>query len=252
MNKHIYAVAAAVLVLSSSDAAEEQSGSLTMMNHETLELFDSARNRAVPVVIYSDLAAQGAKLKPAIISHGYGGKNTDYRFLAEHLAKRGYYVASIQHDVPGDEPLPKTGKPYEVRMPSWKRGVENILFVLAEVRKSQPELRFDQLLVVGHSQGGDMSMLLTRDHPELVHAVISLDNRRMPFPRTKQPRILSIRSSDQPADEGVIPSPEEQAQLGITIVKLPATKHDDMWDRATDAQKGEILRHIDAFLGLGD
>ncbi|MBB5621242.1 hypothetical protein HDE69_002295 [Pedobacter cryoconitis] len=47
-----------------------------------------------------------------------------------------------------------------------------------------------------------MSMLFATQHPELVDKVISLDNRRMPFPRVSKPRIYSLRSSDQPADEG--------------------------------------------------
>lgn len=58
--------------------------------------------------------------------------------------------------------------------------------------------------------------------------IISLDNRRMELPRTKQPRIYSLRSSDQPADEGVLPTIEEQEKFGIKIIKLPNTIHNDM------------------------
>ena len=215
---------------------------------ETLALVDPARGRQIPVAIYAAVPPSEQKLKPAILSHGYGGKNTDYSFIANHLAAHGYYVASIQQEIPGDEPLPKTGKPYETRMPSWERGAQNILFVLGELRKTRPDLDYGQLLLIGHSHGGDTSMLFAREHPDLVHTVVSLDNRRMPFPRTKSPRLFSIRSSDQPADEGVIPSLEEQFRFGMRTVKLSATIHDDMWDGATKKQKAEILRHIDEFL----
>lgn len=34
----------------------------------------------------------------------------------------------------------------------------------------------------------------------------------------------------------------------MRIVALPATKHDDMWDGATDTQRAEILGHIGRFL----
>jgi pimeloyl-ACP methyl ester carboxylesterase len=126
--------------------------------------------------------------------------------------------------------------------------VQNILFVIAELKKRRPDLDVGNLLLVGHSHGGDTSMLFAQEHPDLVHTVISLDNRRMPFPRTSKPHLYSLRSSDQLADDGVLPSPEEQAKFGIVLVKLPATIHNDMSDAATAAQKAEMLRHIDEFL----
>jgi predicted dienelactone hydrolase len=219
---------------------------------ETLPLLDDARKRSVPVTIYTDKASQTRGPRLAIISHGYGGKNTDYGFIATYLATHGYYVASIQHEIPGDEPLPKTGNPYETRKPSWERGVQNILFVRAELKKRRPDLDVGNLLLVGHSHGGNTSMLFAKEHPDLVHTVISLDNRRMPFPRTSKPQLFSLRSSDQPADDGVLPSPEEQTKFGIKVIKLPATNHDDMWDGATAAQKAEMIRCIDEFLGEQD
>jgi predicted dienelactone hydrolase len=218
------------------------------VKRESFSLIDPARDRPIPVVIYTSATPEGGQLKPAIISHGYGGKNTAYGFIATYLATHGYYVASIQHEIPSDEPLPTTGKPYETRMPSWQRGVQNILFVLGELKKTQPDLDYSRLLLVGHSHGGDTSMLFAQEHPALVQIVISLDNRRMPFPRTKRPRIFSIRSSDQAADEGVIPTPDEQAKLGMKVVQLPATIHNDMWDGATDEQKADMIRHIASFL----
>jgi len=217
---------------------------------ETLSLVDRIRNRQIPVAIYADASHRERHRALAIISHGYGGKNSDYSFIANFLATHGYYVASIQHEIPGDEPLPTTGNPYEMRKPSWERGVQNILFVIGELKQRRPDLDYDHVLLVGHSHGGDTTMLFAQEHPALVRTVISLDNRRMPFPRTKQPQLFSIRSSDQPADEGVIPSPEEQSRLGIQVVKLSATRHDDMWDGGTDDQKAEIVRHIARFLRL--
>lgn len=209
---------------------------------------DQARQRQVPVAIYTPVDRPRDRLKLAIISHGYGSRNTDYGFIARHLAAHGFYVASVQHEVEGDAPLPTTGRPYDVRMPSWQQGVDNVLFVIGQLRKVEPALDFDRLLLVGHSHGGDISMLFAREHPSLVSHVISLDNRRMPLPRADRPRVLTLRSSDQPADDGVLPTSAEQARFGTTIVTLPATIHNDMWDGATGAQKAEMLGHIDRFL----
>ena len=121
-------------------------------------------------------------------------------------------------------------------------------YVLQELRCTQPSLDYRHLLLMGHSNGGDMVMLFAQQHPRLVERVITLDNRRMPLPRARRPRVLSLRSSDQPADAGVLPTPAEQAQFGMTIVPLPATLHNDMWDGATAAQQQEMNTLISRFL----
>ncbi|MEZ0609661.1 serine aminopeptidase domain-containing protein [Fibrella sp. WM1] len=213
---------------------------------DTLALFDTTRHRAVPVVLY-----QPAKLpkrpKIAVISHGYGGHSTDYSFIAHDLVAQGYVVAGVQHELPGDDPIPTTGNPRVVRRPNWERGVQNIRFVLASLNRRLPLLDRSRLLLVGHSNGGDQSMLYAHTYPAEVAAVITFDNRRMPLLRARQPRILSIRSSDQPADEGVLPTTDEQRTYGI-MIEPQAILHNDMWDGATEAQKARILAAIRRFL----
>lgn len=237
-------------------AAAQQTGRVISNPPEiktgSLELFDQKRNRRVPVAIYFPArqknSAQKKRLKLAILNHGYGMKNTDYSFIAETLAARGYFVAGIQHELSTDEPMPTVGKPSEVRRPFWERGVQNILFVIEELKRTKPELDFKNLLLAGHSNGGDTVMLFAQKYPKLARKIITLDNRRMALPRAKRPQILSIRSSDQPADKGVLPDEKEQKTFGIKIVKLPNTIHNDMWDGATDAQKREINDIISEFL----
>ena len=216
---------------------------------EPLALFDSARQRAVPVVVYRAAAgAPGARPKAALLSHGYGGHNTDYSFIARNLVAHGYLVASVQHELPTDAPLPTAGPPQVVRRPNWERGVQNLLFVRQQLQKHYPGIDLGQLLLVGHSNGGDVAMLFAREHPALVQRVVSLDNRRMPFPRARRPRVLSLRSSDQVADPGVLPTPAEQRRYRCAVVRLPATRHDDLWDGATPAQQQEINGWIARFL----
>jgi len=221
----------------------------TAVVQEQVEWYDSARQRRIPVVLYRPAAQLRRKpLKPAIINHGYGGHHTDYSFIARFLVARGYLVASIQHELPTDEPLPTTGNPREERRPNWERGVQNIAYVRRELQRRYPGLQLSQLLLVGHSNGGDMAMLFAEQHPRLVRRVVSLDNRRMPLPRSRRPQVLTIRSSDQPADPGVLPSPAEQARYGTRIAKLPHTLHNDMWDGATPAQQQEITELLARFL----
>lgn len=216
---------------------------------DSISLFDAARQRQIPIVLYQAamLSRQTNKPKLAILSHGYGGHNTDYSFIAGALVKLGYLVASVQHDLPGDEPIPTTGNLRETRRPNWERGVQTILFVSQALQRKQPTLDVDNLLLVGHSNGGDIAMLFADKYPAQVANVVSLDNRRMPLPRRKRPRLLSIRSSDQVADPGVLPTLGEQQQFGITIVQLPV-RHNDMWDGASDEQKRAMTEVITHFL----
>ncbi|MCB2407913.1 serine aminopeptidase domain-containing protein [Hymenobacter lucidus] len=212
---------------------------------EALSLFDTTRRRPVPVLLYGPVTG---RRRLALLSHGYGGHNSDYSFLARQLGAHGYLVASIQHELPTDEPIATAGNLRETRRPNWARGVQNMLFVRQQLQQLYPRLDTGHLLLLGHSNGGDMAVLFAHEHPALVDKLISLDHRRMPLPRVRQPRILTIRSSDQLADPGVLPGPEEQKGLGISIVQLPATLHNDMWDGATKAQQQEITAAIAAFL----
>jgi pimeloyl-ACP methyl ester carboxylesterase len=190
--------------------------------------------------------------KVVLVSHGYAenapGANKGYSYLTKNLASKGYFVVSIQHELSTDDLIPKIGIPQVVRRPNWERGAENILFVLNELKKTNPDLDYKHLILIGHSNGGDMSVLFAHKYPDLVDKIISLDNRRMELPRTSKPKIYSLRSSDQPADEGVLPTVAEQGKFGITIIKLPNTIHNVMSDRGNKRQKREINRYVMRFL----
>lgn len=202
------------------------------------DLHDSARQRAIPVKLYG--ASWGQPRPLALISHGYGGRNTDYSFIAEALAARGYVVASVQHEMMGDPPLPAQGDPAVVRRPSWERGAANLHFAIGEMRRMGLADR-RPVLLIGHSHGGDSSMLFAAKHRGLTATVFTLDNRRMRMPRTARPRICSVRSSDQPADPGVLPTAAEQKRYRMAIGTVPGLVHNDMSDAATSDQKKAML-----------
>jgi pimeloyl-ACP methyl ester carboxylesterase len=220
---------------------------------EHLALFDSARGRAVPVALYAPRSGQtGIRRTPVLLSHGYGenkgGANLEYSALSGCLAANGYVVASIQHELPTDSPLAMTG-PFQItRRTNWERGVANILFVLNELQRIRPELDYGHVALVGHSNGGDMTALFARQYPHLANKIVTLDNRRMALPRTSRPQVYSLRSSDQPADSGVLPSAEEQVQHRMTIITLANTIHNDMDDSGNDRQRQEICAYVLDFL----
>jgi dienelactone hydrolase len=226
------------------------------IRHETLHLFDAARSRPVAVDVavrrdYEMKADAGySKLPVAIISNGNTVKNTEYSFLANVLAARGYLVASIQQDLPTDPPLvTKVGMPYVGREPVYERSEANILFVREQLEKLQPHADYDHLTMVGHSNGGDVSMFFAKEHPELVSKVITLDNLRVPFVLSDKMKILSFRSKDPnfQTDPGVLPTPQQAKQEGIDIVNTQY-QHTWMTDRGPESAKETIQATLDHFL----
>jgi pimeloyl-ACP methyl ester carboxylesterase len=177
-------------------------------------------------------------------------KNTEYSFLANVLAARGYLVASIQQDLPTDPPLmTKIGLPYVGRREVYERGEANILFVLEQMKALQPNADYGHLTLVGHSNGGDISMFCAKRHPELVSKVITLDNLRVPFVLSDKLKILSFRSKDPnfKTDPGVLPTAAQVKADGIDIVKMNA-QHTDLSDRGPDSVKEQIQATLDHFL----
>lgn len=213
---------------------------------DSLDLFDSSRNRLIPTAFYIPDKA-GKHLPVIVLSHGYGrnqpGSNKAYSYLANALAAQGYLVISIQHELPGDPLIAMTGRLLETRMPDWERGVDNIIFTLRQLALQRPGPDYTHPILIGHSNGGDMSMLFAHRYPDIPKSVITLDNRRMPLPRVRKPRISSLRSSDQEADSMVIPTAAEQKKYRIRILCL-SVPHNDMDDDATEPQRKEIISNI--------
>jgi hypothetical protein len=227
------------------------------IRHETLNLFDATRQRPVSVDLavrwdYEMKADNGLwKLPVAIISNGNTVKNTEYSFLANVLAARGYLAASIQQDLPSDPPLvTKVGMPYVGRLKVYLRCEANILFVLSELQKRQPNADYAHITLVGHSNGGDVSMYVAKQHPELVSKVITLDNLRVPFVLSKNLKILSFRSKDPNfrTDPGVLPPPGAANDKNVDIINTGAL-HTQLSDRGPDALKERIQSTLNKFLG---
>src|SRR5213082_532716 len=131
------------------------------ISHVTISFHDPARDNrlvAVNVAVRRDKEMQAdadmITLPVAILNHGNTVKHTEYSFLANVLAMRGYLTISPQHDLPTDPPMvTKVGELYVGRLPQIQRGVANIRFAIEEMRKVDPNADYDHLTVVGHSIG---------------------------------------------------------------------------------------------------
>ena len=227
------------------------------IRHETLTFYDATRNDrpvAVDIAVRHDKEMQAnadmITLPVAILNHGNTVKFTEYSFLANVFAMRGYMSISIQHDLPTDPPMvTKVGELYVGRQPQYLRGVANIRFAVEEMKKVQPNADYDHLTVVGHSAGADISMYFAKLHPELTKKVVTLDNLRVPFVTGGGFKILSFRSKDPQfkTDPGVIPPKEVREKSGIEVVQT-SFQHNDMRDTGPDEAKASIQGMLDNFL----
>jgi hypothetical protein len=227
------------------------------IRHETVTFNDPARdNRPVAVDIAArrdkEMQADAGmiKLPVTVLSHANTVKFTEYSFLANVFAFRGYLVVSIQHDLETDAPMvTKVGELYVGRLPQYQRGIANIRFAVDEMKKVEPNADYDRLTMVGHSNGGDISMYFAKMYPDQIKKVVTLDNLRVPFMTDGKFKILSFRSKDPQfrTDPGVIPDDELLEKSGIQVVQT-GFQHNDLSDRGPDDVKSTIQGMVDKFL----
>lgn len=217
----------------------------------SLTLFDKSRLREVPIELhFPEKLTECSPAKPcpvAIMSAGYQVKHSAYSFAASTLNDLGYLVVTVQHELPSDPPLATSGDLFTNRSPNWQRGAENLRFVRNSLRDSQAHFDWNHPLLIGHSNGGDISAWILRESPDFADTLITLDNRRVPLPRNKT-RVLSIRASDFPADTGVLPSIEEQLASDSCVLKIDNARHNDMQDNGPADLKKKMAQLIRRFL----
>jgi len=231
--------------------------SYTGIRHEKFSFYDAARGRKIDVdiAIRRDLSMRkdgGEKIPVAIINHGNTVRYTEYSFISNLIATKGFMAVSIQHDLATDAPLmTNVGEPYVGREPVYERGVQNIEYVLHRIPLIQPNADLSRLVMVGHSNGGDIAMYFARVHPDLVRDVVTLDNLRVPLEGPF--KILSVRSKDPNfvADHGVVPSDDICEKTGITIVRTDY-RHTDMSDRGPETVRDTIMHAVSKFLTTND
>jgi pimeloyl-ACP methyl ester carboxylesterase len=227
------------------------------IRHDTIMFNDASRDNRpvqVDVAVRRDKEMQAnagmIKLPVAILNHGNTVKFTEYSFLANVFAARGYLVVSIQHDLPSDPPMvTKVGELYVGRLPQYHRDVANIKFAIAEMQKVQANADYDHLTMVGHSMGADVSLYFAKLYPDKIKKVVTLDNLRVPFMTDGKFKILSFRSKDPvfKADPGVVPADDVCEKAGITVVRT-GFQHNDMRDTGPDEAKASIQGMLDKFL----
>src|SRR6202023_390211 len=131
---------------------------------------------------------------------------------------------SIKHDLDTEEPMvTKVGEEYVGRRMQYNRGIANIMFAIDELKKLQPNSDYRHLTMVGHSNGGDISMYFAKRYPEMIKKVVTLDNLRVPFMTDGKFKILSFRSRDPvfKPDPGVVPDDKIDQKPGLPVIRTP-------------------------------
>ncbi|MDH5937329.1 alpha/beta hydrolase [Vibrio splendidus] len=219
---------------------------------QSMVIVDSTRDRSIPIEVVlpqnSDRCTTTEQCNVAFISAGNRVPFTKYSFVGEMLNDRGYMTIYVDHELPSDPPLSKTGDLYKTRIENWTRGAQTLNVLQHELASRFPAYDFNKLTLVGHSNGGDISTWLSNENKNYVSQLITLDHKRVTLPKSESIRVLSIRATEYPTKEGVLPTESEQKQYGSCVVEIPDSKHMDLSDYGSNLAKQSTNDIIIGFL----
>ncbi|WP_231574722.1 alpha/beta hydrolase [Vibrio sp. ECSMB14106] len=195
---------------------------------QSIVIVDSARDRFIPIEVVlpqnSNSCTTIEQCDVAFISAGNRVPFTKYSFVGEMLNDRGYMTIYVDHELPSDPPLSKTGDLYKTRIENWTRGAQTLNVLQHKLASRYPTYDFDKLILVGHSNGGDISTWLSNENKGYISQLITLDHKRVILPKNEKIRVLSIRATEYPTKEGVLPTESEQKQYGSCMVLILRSK----------------------------
>jgi pimeloyl-ACP methyl ester carboxylesterase len=109
------------------------------------------------MLLHSRIEGEG---KPMVIIHGFLGMSDNWKTLGTQFANEGYQVHALD--------LRNHGKSFHTNDFSYEIMVE-------DVKKYFEFHQFKDVLLLGHSMGGKVAMLLATTYPELVSKLIVAD-----------------------------------------------------------------------------
>ncbi len=233
-----------------------------------LNLFDKARNRKVPILIYTPdklsknipivIFNPGYQEQKDLIKPGNIMAYRKWKYLAEYFVSIGYALISIQHDLPGDTENLETIDPklpaIEARKHLWVRGEQSILFVIQELKQKYHNFNFNKFIIAGHSNGGDIAKFFANSHEDMVSSNIIFDGRRCPIKPGSKQRLLIFEATDTSSEFGVLPDEGSQDNPKRMNLEWIIIKHKDAFhtsyrdDMITEELKAKVFKAIDFFL----
>src|SRR5438270_3307180 len=141
----------------------------------SIELFNPGASRRIPLRLYHP----GSRRALAVLLPGVGAQPGDYSFLAKYLARRGFAVAEVRLELPGDSPIATGGNIAALRAPELRSGVNTVRYTIGQLDRLRYASATRPVVLVGHSNGGDVAMLFGSEYPAEVGVIFSLDNLRV-------------------------------------------------------------------------
>lgn len=225
--------------------------SFSSCSHEII-IHDASRMRNIPISvnfpINTDSCTSEKKCKVAFISAGNGVPYTKYSFITESMNAHGFMTVAINHELPNDPLLSKSGDLYKTRIENWQRGSETIYFIQKELSSLLNAYDFKNLVLVGHSNGGDISTWVSQQEKNYIRKLITLDNMRVTLPKSHHIKVLSIRASEYSPTNNILPTNQEQSIFDSCVVDIPNSKHMDLTDFGTTNIKAKTKKIILGFL----
>lgn len=195
----------------------------------------------VPVALYAPDDFKLKNVKPILFCPGYDKDKRrnahcflDYGHLAQTAIESGCAFISMQCHL-ADDPQLSMEHPYmKTRMPDWQEGVRTIAFVMTEFQRLYPWLDWNNVILSGHSNGGDTVALAYSYSPGIYAGLATFDNRRHPLPDA--PGCVTFRACDFPPDPGVIPEHPEH----LRTVSLGNVRHSQIGAAGSDSEHAHV------------
>ncbi|WP_027709155.1 alpha/beta hydrolase [Zooshikella ganghwensis] len=223
---------------------------------KTLDIYDTDRDRYIPISV--DFPSKNIdcstsqKCNVAFISAGNKVPYQKYQFITQLLNSMSYMTVAIDHELPNDPPLSTIGDLFKTRIENWQRGATTLDFLQRKLPNRFPEYNFHNIILVGHSNGGDISAWLANKGKPYISKIVTLDNRRVTLPKTAQIQVLSIRATEYPTAESVLLTEEEQDIYHSCIIEIESSKHMDLSDYGSISVKQRVESLIKGFLSGQD
>lgn len=238
------------------------------MKIQEFNFVDQSRARLVPVCVYlPEKMIENCKI--VVFNPGYQDKADraagavmqykNYIYLAEYFTGKGYVFLSIQHDLDEDndglETIDPNALQAEVRKHLWERGQENIIYAISELCKLLPNCDFNNFIIAGHSNGGDMAKFFANNFPDKISEAIIFDGRRCPLKPCVNLRVLMFEANDTSTDIGVIPDQglehnPKRINLEWVVIKPRNALHSLYTDSIKDDVKLYVYSAMDWFLNI--
>lgn len=194
---------------------------------------DSINHRMLGVSYCQNLRAQRKK-KLVIIVTEEGDTTNNYEYISFALAEHDYYTMRIHHMPLMHECIDRQNTVFTYT-DSLNSGASSIYAAIIATRNRVRNPAKD-ITLIGHGRYGDMCLTFAGRYPDMVAKVISLNSTNYPTPLLSTPKLYYIQTSDNNTRPGIIPTPAQQKQYGITVAKIKCNAAHIGWQTGRDEQ----------------